>query len=76
MSFWERGLWGIITHVIAILRGILDKPPMLKGSDPFAALAISFFEFIFYWCVCLAMAGFISKYMSRNRKESPEKPRN
>jgi hypothetical protein len=53
------GLWGIITHVIAILRGILDKPPMLKGSDPFAALTIAFFEFIFYWCVCLAIAKII-----------------
>jgi hypothetical protein len=50
------GLWGIITHVLAIHRGILDKPPMLHGANPSAALAIAAFEFVFYWCVCLSLA--------------------
>lgn len=47
------GSWGIITHIWAIYRGILDKPPMLQGARPIAALTIAAFEFIFYWCVCL-----------------------
>lgn len=49
------GLWGVITHILAIQRGILDKPPMLIGSSPIAALTIAFFEFIFYWCICLSV---------------------
>jgi len=54
------GLWGIITHVLAIQRGILEKPPMLVGSNPLAALTIATFEFIFYWCVCLSISRLIS----------------
>jgi hypothetical protein len=50
------GLWGIVTHVLAIQRGILEKPPMLIGSNPVAALTIAAFEFIFYWCVCLSIS--------------------
>jgi len=39
--------------VHAIMRGILEKPSMLQGSNPAAAVVIAAFEFIFYWCVCL-----------------------
>jgi hypothetical protein len=53
------GLWGVITHILAIYRGILDKPPMLTGASPFAALTIAAFEFIFYWCICLTIARLI-----------------
>jgi hypothetical protein len=49
------GLWGILTHVLAIYRGILDKPPMLHDADPLAALVLAAFEFVFYWCVCLGL---------------------
>jgi hypothetical protein len=49
------GLWGVITHILAIYRGILDKPPMLKGASPIAALTIAAFEFVFYWCICLTI---------------------
>jgi hypothetical protein len=49
------GFWGIISHVLAIQRGILEKPPMLQGASPIAALTIAAFEFIFYWCLCLGL---------------------
>jgi len=47
------GLWGFTTHVLAIYRGILDKPPMLQDASPISALTIATFEFIFYWSFCL-----------------------
>jgi len=50
------GLWGIITHILAIQRGILEKPPMLSGAGALPALTIAAFEFIFYWCVCLTIS--------------------
>jgi hypothetical protein len=53
------GLWGVITHILAIQRGILDKPPMLIGASPIAALTIAAFEFIFYWCMCLSICRLI-----------------
>ena len=56
------GLWGIITHTWAIYRGILDKPPMLQGTSPVAAVLIATFEFIFYWCVCLSLVFMLTKF--------------
>jgi hypothetical protein len=61
-------LWGILTHILAIERGILDKPPMLTGSNPLAALTIAAFEFIFYWCVCLTIYGLLTTL----RAEKPD----
>jgi hypothetical protein len=61
------GLWGIITHIWAIHRGVLDKPPMLQGADPIAAVVIAAFEFIFYWCVCLSLAFLFGKLRKRLR---------
>jgi len=54
------GLWGIITHFLAIQRGLLDKVPMLQGSSPIAACGIATFEFIFYWCICLVLTKIIT----------------
>jgi vacuolar-type H+-ATPase subunit I/STV1 len=62
------GLWGVITHVLAIMRGILEKPPMLQGSGPAAALTIAAFEFIFYWCICLSIGNIILHFKSRSGK--------
>lgn len=62
------GLWGVITHVLAIMRGILEKPPMLQGSSPAAALTIAAFEFIFYWCICLSIGNIILHFRSRSGK--------
>jgi hypothetical protein len=60
------GLWGVITHILAIHRGILDKPPMLTGASPFAALTIAAFEFIFYWCICLTITRLIQHLRLNN----------
>ena len=50
------GLSGIITHIWAIARGILEKPPMLQGVSPLAASIMPFFEFVLYWCIILGVA--------------------
>ena len=60
------GLWGVLTHILAIQRGILDKPPMLIGSSPAAALTIAAFEFIFYWCICLTITRLFLQLRSKN----------
>jgi hypothetical protein len=60
------GLWGVITHILAIQRGILHKPPMLTGANPYAALTIAAFEFIFYWCICLAITRLIQHFRLMN----------
>jgi hypothetical protein len=60
------GLWGVITHILAIHRGILDKPPMLIGASPVAALTIAAFEFIFYWCICLTITRLLLLLRLRN----------
>jgi hypothetical protein len=50
------GLWGMVTHVWAVYRGIVDKPPMLQGASPVAAVVVAIFEFMFYWCIILSVA--------------------
>jgi hypothetical protein len=62
------GLWGIITHIWAIYRGILEKPPMLRGASPVAAVTIAAFEFIFYWCVCLSFT-FLTQQIEKRIRE-------
>jgi hypothetical protein len=62
------GLWGVITHILAIYRGILDKPPMLIGASPVSALTVAAFEFIFYWCICLTITKLILQNRSGNSK--------
>lgn len=64
------GLWGLITHILAIQRGILEKPPMLQGANSFAALTIAIFEFIFYWSICLSIAYLFSLFSSKLLKKS------
>jgi hypothetical protein len=50
------GVWGSLTHVWAIYRGILEKPPMLRGASPVAAVVFPFFEFVLYWCITAFVA--------------------
>lgn len=50
------GLWGILTHIWAVKMGVVDKPPLLQGAAPLAAIGIAFFEFMFYWCVILLIS--------------------
>lgn len=52
------GILGILSHLWAVYRGIVTKPPMLQGASPLSAVTIAFFEFIFYWCVILTLAAF------------------
>ena len=61
------GLWGMITHIWAIYRGLLDKPPMLKGASPLAVVIIAIFEFIFYWCICLGFTFLLRRAEKRFR---------
>jgi hypothetical protein len=51
------GLWGMITHIWAVYRGILDKPPMLEGASPVATVIMPIFEFVFYYCVILSLTA-------------------
>jgi len=60
------GLWGMITHIVAIQRGILEKPPLLQGVSPVAASIMPIFEFIFYWCVILGVAFLWQKRKNAN----------
>jgi hypothetical protein len=62
------GFWGILTHIWAIYRGVLTKPPMLRGSSPFAALLMAFFEYIFYWCIITSLTVLTYWIYLRTRK--------
>jgi len=50
------GTLGSLTHIWAVYRGVVTKPPMLQGASPLGAVIIAFFEYIFYWCVILTLA--------------------
>lgn len=51
------GVLGSLTHIWAVYRGIVTKPPMLQGASPLGAVVIAFFEYIFYWCTILLLAA-------------------
>jgi hypothetical protein len=55
------GSWGMITHLWAVYRGIMEKPPMLQGASPVAAVVIAVFEFMFYWCIVLSIASLLQR---------------
>ncbi len=59
------GFWGFLTHILAIQRGILEKPPMLQGTSSISALTIATFEFIFYWSICLGFTFLIEHLRSK-----------
>ncbi len=50
------GALGSLTHIWAVIRGVVSKPPMLQGASPLAAVIFAFFEYIFYWCAILTLA--------------------
>jgi len=62
------GLYGILTHIWAVTRGIVTKPPMLQGTSPLAAVVFACFEFIFYWCTILVITLGIREVWLRIRK--------
>lgn len=59
------GAWGIASHVIAIVRGVLEKPAMLRGASPVAAVTLAFFEFTFHWCLILTAALLLRRVWGR-----------
>jgi hypothetical protein len=50
------GILGSLTHIWAVQRGIVTKPPMLQGASPVAAIVFAFFEYMLYWCTILVLA--------------------
>jgi hypothetical protein len=67
------GALGSLTHIWAVIRGIVTNPPMLQGASPLAAVIIAFFEYIFYWCTILAVAK-IMDWLQTRLKNGPIPP--
>lgn len=68
------GALGSLTHIWAVFRGVVARPPMLQGASPLAAVVIAFFEYIFYWCVIMALALGINWAVHRlNRSKTVRK---
>jgi hypothetical protein len=53
------GLWGMITHLLAISLGIITRPPAMQSAAPVAAVIIAIFEFMFYSCVILSLTTLV-----------------
>ncbi len=74
------GVWGSLTHIWAVLRGVVEKPPMLQGASPVAAVTIAFFEYMLYWSLILGLSALILKgwqALSRVRDSiAPDRPSN
>jgi hypothetical protein len=63
------GSLGILTHIWAVYRGIVTKPPMLIGASPVAAVSFAGVEYLLYWCVITtlaALATLLIRGMRRN----------
>jgi hypothetical protein len=50
------GVWGSLGHTWGVFMGLMDKPPMLHGASPVAAVVIAFFEFTFYFCIIVLVS--------------------
>jgi hypothetical protein len=50
------GVWGSLGHTWGVFMGLMDKPPMLHGASPVAAVVIAFFEFTFYFCAIVSLS--------------------
>ena len=55
------GVWGVLGHAWGIYLGLMDKPPLLHGASPVAAVILAFFEFTFYFCVVVAAASLVHR---------------
>lgn len=62
------GLWGTVTHLWGITRGLIDKPPMLQGVSPTAVAVMPIFEFIFYWSLILTVSSLLYRRWNRARQ--------
>lgn len=59
------GVWGLLSHINAVLLGIVRKPPVLQGASPYAAIGVAIFEFIFYWCAILSISALLNFVWNR-----------
>jgi len=59
------GLSGMAGHVWGVYRGLLEKPPILHGASPAAAVIFSGFEFVFYAGVILTIAALLNQARDR-----------
>ena len=64
------GLWGMLTHLLGVYLGIVNKPPALQGAAPAAAVVFAVFEFIFYWCTILSVSTLAHTVLERLRQAS------
>jgi hypothetical protein len=55
------GVWGSVAHVWAVFRGIVEKPPILQGASPLAAVIVAFFEFTLYFCAIIGISLLIRR---------------
>ena len=60
------GVVSLVGHGIGIARGLL-RVPLLSEASPVSALVFGVFEFIFYWCVIVAVAAAGRRMITRVR---------
>jgi len=60
---------GPLTHLVAVWRGVVTKPPLMSGASPVAAIAISFPEFALYWSAILLLALALSRITGDHQEE-------
>jgi len=60
------GLVSLVGHGIGISRGLL-RVPLLSDASAASALVFGVFEFIFYWCLIVALASAGRSIVARGR---------
>lgn len=60
---------GPLTHVWAVFRGIVSKPPMLQGASPLAAVVVSFPEFAIYFSVIVFLAAQLRRASTKGQSK-------
>ena len=66
------GVWGSLTHVWAVSLGITEKPPMLQGASPMAAIIFAFFEYTLYFNAILAVAALLENIKNVKPQMQPD----
>jgi hypothetical protein len=66
------GLVSLAGHSIGISRGLM-RVPMLSGASPASALVFGVFEFIFYWCLIVAIGAWARWLLLRLRGKDTQK---
>jgi hypothetical protein len=57
---------GPLTHLVAVFRGIVEKPPLLRGASPVAAVIVSAPEFALYFSIIIGVAGLTARFRQRS----------